>query len=132
MDVLPHTPVVTLEWVEESIKAKQCKFPIDYSMNSISLRGPPTTSEFKRLNKKMKSFMEMDFIQTRGSNATGSNLISQECNLTSQCIIYLDSGSIGHEIGSILKKLISLTGGLYMDVNNLCVTHILVGSITEN
>ena len=76
--------------------------------------------------------MEMDFIQTKAPSATGLNVLYQECNLTSQCVIYLESGSIGHEIGSILKKLISLTGGLYMDVNNLCVTHILVGSITEN
>ena len=36
------------------------------------------------------------------------------------------------EISNILKKLISLTGGLYMDTNNLCVTHVLVGSVIES
>lgn len=43
-DVVPHTPIVSVEWIEESVRARICKFPIDYAMNYLTLRGPPSNS----------------------------------------------------------------------------------------
>ena len=51
---------------------------------------------------------------------------------TEQCIIYLDPNSLDLSVRKILKKLICITGGMYVNFINPCLTHILVGQITED
>ena len=79
MEIIPHTPLVTLDWIQESLRSKQCRFPVDYALNYTKIRSSPSASLLKRLNKKMQALMSLDFIQTRAHttpNAPSSNLLA--------------------------------------------------------
>ncbi len=47
-------------------------------------------------------------------------------------IIYLDENSIDKAFCDLLRKLIAVNGGIYLNQYGPIVTHILVGVIDEN
>lgn len=48
-----------------------------------------------------------------------------------QCIIYLDDNSIEPAFIDLLKKLICVCGGLYLNTYGPAVTHVLLGEVEE-
>ncbi len=83
-------PIVTHEWLEQSIKSKKCKYPNDYALNyhNISHGTFDDTLNIRRLNRKIQYYMELDFL-----NTNGSALLCDE-KTGEQLIIYLDGNSI--------------------------------------
>lgn len=120
-------PLVTPEWLQQSMRAKKCKYPNDYALNyhNICTRQFNDSTNIRRLNRKLATFMEMDFLSTPGSSLL--------CDKSSgeQLIVYLDANSIDHVSRDLLRKLICVNGGLCLNTYGPVVTHILVGAIQE-
>ena len=70
--------------------------------------------------------MEMDFLC-----ASGTSLLYDK-STGEQLIIYLDPNSIDYSFRDLLRKLISVNGGLCLNTYGPVVTHILVGCIEES
>jgi hypothetical protein len=70
--------------------------------------------------------MEVDFLNTQISTLLCSPSLGE------QCILYLDENSIEAVFADLLKRLICVCGGLYLNIFGPVVTHILVGTIEES
>lgn len=83
-------PIVTHEWLEQSIKSKKCKYPNDYALNyhSINHGSFDDTINIRRLNRKIQYYMELDFLNTNSSALLCDDKTGE------QLIIYLDGNSI--------------------------------------
>lgn len=133
-----EVPVVGTDWIEESLKAGVCKYPPDYAMNFWN-RNSTGNSAITRLKRKLavyshgallNSYHEFltDFTETVISPTTKKlSMIHHP-----QCVIFCDPGSLDPLILKTVKKLICVTGGLFLNHINPSITHILVGSITED
>lgn len=110
-------PIVGLEWLENSLRAQLCKFPKDYALNLYYTSLPNDHSD------KMKSKLNLQL--AREPAFPHDHLFLQGT------IIYL-AENIRPDLSRLLKRLIAVLGGFFIDDPSPVVTHILTDSVTEN
>ena len=104
-------------------------------MNYNSLCKNQLTNYISRLKKKLTSFSEGCFLDSRNQFLAEISEKKSKSKYPSvvaeQCIIYIDSNSVDGSIRKLLKKIICVNGGMFINALNPCLTHILVGEITD-
>lgn len=109
-------PIVGVEWLEDSLRCQLCKFPKDYALNLYYTSIPIDHSEKMRNKLNLQLNKEPAF--------PNDHLFLQGT------IIFL-AENIRPDLARLLKRLISVLGGFYVDEPAPVVTHILTETVTE-
>ena len=109
-------PVVTQEWLEDSFKAGYCKWPQDYALNLPHIAAKQTMDHFKKMRSKLEArLLEEPTMQP---------------SILEDTVIYI-AQNIHPEMVDLLKRLVLVEGGFWLD--KLCgvVTHVLTETPTQ-
>lgn len=105
-------PVVDLDWVEDSFQAKMCKYPFDYAMNQVKINPKEPIEHYPKMKKRLEQRMK------------APPLDKFQAKTFENCFIYLNA-NVNHELVPLLKKLVMVCGGFYLEELSPIVTHIL-------
>jgi hypothetical protein len=53
-------PIVDVEWVEDSIRNKFCKYPFDYALNQSLIRTKESLEHLPKMKKKLELQLSID------------------------------------------------------------------------
>lgn len=111
-------PVVGVEWLEDSLRGKLCKYPYDYALNQYYI----CTRASHEHHKKMRSKLELHL-------AREPSFKFEHCYLE-DTLIYI-SENVRPDFARLLKKIVMVLGGFYLDAPSPVATHILTEPLTE-
>lgn len=111
-------PIVGLEWVECSFQANVVKYPQDYAFNLTRIAVKEAAQHYPKMKKKLE-------IQL-----SSPPLEKFQAKVLENTFIYIGP-NVNTDLSSLLKRLVMMYGGFYLD--DLCpvVTHILTEPVTE-
>lgn len=105
-----------VEWLEDSLRCQMCKFPKDYALNLYEIVIPMDHSE------KMRSKLNVQLAKDPA--------FPNEHLFLDGTIIFL-AENIRPDLAKLLKRLIAVLGGYYVDEPVPVITHILTEAVTE-
>lgn len=117
LNKIPY-PIVDLEWMEDSFRSKLCKYPFDYALNQTYISHKEPVEHYPKMRKKLEIQLTspvIDKLQTK---------------ILENTFIYLGT-NVNAELAALLKKLVMVYGGFYLDELSPIVTHILTEPLTE-
>jgi hypothetical protein len=110
--------VVEFEWLEDSLRAKLCKYPFDYALNQFYICQRQPIEHYKKMKNKLENYLSKEVID------------KYEHRILEDTIVYLGE-NVHPDLAVLLKKIIMVYGGFYLEVHSPIVTHILTEPVTE-
>jgi hypothetical protein len=114
---------VTVDWLENSIKSGQCKYPQDYALNSFFLYRRPLSSHIQKMNLKLTYCLQQYSDPIRHMKSNG---------LLFDNMLFCLHSSIDSQLITCLKHLIAINGGFYLDSITIATTHVLTDYLFQN
>jgi hypothetical protein len=111
-------PIVGLDWLEDSFNGMLCKYPFDYAFNQSYIYHKEPIEHFPKMKKKLDLQL------------TTQPIDQFQPKILENTFIHL-SPNIHPELAGLLKKLIMVYGGFYLEEPSPIITHILTEPVTE-
>jgi hypothetical protein len=95
-------PVVGIEWIEDSLRTKLCKYPYDYALNQFYICSRAPYEHYK----KMKGKLDL--------HVNRQPVFKFEHTYLEDTVIYI-AENVQPDLALLLKKIIMVLGGFYLD-----------------
>lgn len=111
-------PIVGIEWFEDSMRRRICKFPEDYALNQYFLPRKPAEKHLTSMKSKL------DYCLKKIEKMATHNLMFDGL------VIFIHD-SIDSGLADTIKHLIAVNGGYYLDNFCTAATHAITEFLTE-